>query len=302
MGIFYSNKTSVFVRQKATICDFVKADSWVVLSDIGQRIKEKIERIGIPLKDWDIQINYGIKTGFNDAFIVDGVKRKELIAQDPKSAEIIRPILRGRDIKRYSYDFSDLWLINTHNGIKEKGIKPINIDDYPAIKNHLDNYYPKLAKRADKGETPYNLRNCAYMEDFYKQKIIYPEITKYLNFYLDNDGFCTNNKCFIMSGEKLNFLTAFFNSSLFKFCYRDNFPELLGGTRELRKVFLEQIPVVKVSDSTNTEFEKIGQKIQTLLAKQVSIREFELKIDKMIFDLYSLTDEERNVVGFIEIE
>ncbi|SUJ29549.1 Uncharacterised protein [Sphingobacterium spiritivorum] len=105
-----------------------------------------------------------------------------------------------------------------------------------------------------------------------------------------------------MSGEKLNFLTAFFNSSLFKFCYRDNFPELLGGTRELRKVFLEQIPVVKVSDSTNTEFEKIGQKIQTLLAKQVSIREFELKIDKMIFDLYSLTDEERNVVGFIEIE
>ncbi|WP_218565004.1 TaqI-like C-terminal specificity domain-containing protein [Sphingobacterium spiritivorum] len=215
---------------------------------------------------------------------------------------MIRPILRGRDIKRYSYDFSDLWLINTHNGIKEKGIKPINIDDYPAIKNHLDNYYPKLAKRADKGETPYNLRNCAYMEDFYKQKIIYPEITKYLNFYLDNDGFCTNNKCFIMSGEKLNFLTAFFNSSLFKFCYRDNFPELLGGTRELRKVFLEQIPVVKVSDSTNTEFEKIGQKIQTLLAKQVSIREFELKIDKMIFDLYSLTDEERNVVGFIEIE
>ncbi|WP_256621143.1 TaqI-like C-terminal specificity domain-containing protein [Sphingobacterium spiritivorum] len=211
-------------------------------------------------------------------------------------------MLRGRDIKRYSYDFSDLWLINTHNGIKEKGIKPINIDDYPAIKNHLDNYYPKLAKRADKGETPYNLRNCAYMEDFYKQKIIYPEITKYLNFYLDNDGFCTNNKCFIMSGEKLNFLTAFFNSSLFKFCYRDNFPELLGGTRELRKVFLEQIPVVKVSDSTNTEFEKIGQKIQTLLAKQVSIREFELKIDKMIFDLYSLTDEERNVVGFIEIE
>ena len=74
------------------------------MSPIEQRIKEKIERVGIPLKDWDIRINYGIKTGFNNAFIIDGVKRKELIEQDPKSEEIIRPILRGRDIKRYSYD------------------------------------------------------------------------------------------------------------------------------------------------------------------------------------------------------
>ncbi|WP_327196853.1 TaqI-like C-terminal specificity domain-containing protein [Sphingobacterium spiritivorum] len=186
----------------------------------------------------------------------------------------------------------------------------IDIEQYQAVKQHLMSFsYDRLKQTGDIGARKKTNNqwfetqdSISYWEDFYKQKIIYPEITKYLNFYLDNDGFCTNNKCFIMSGEKLNFLTAFFNSSLFKFCYRDNFPELLGGTRELRKVFLEQIPVVKVSDSTNTEFEKIGQKIQTLLAKQVSIREFELKIDKMIFDLYSLTDEERNVVGFIEIE
>ncbi|MGP6603868.1 Eco57I restriction-modification methylase domain-containing protein, partial [Ornithobacterium rhinotracheale] len=146
----------------------------MILSPIEQQIKSKIEKIGIPLKDWDIQINYGIKTGYNDAFIISGSKKDEILAnckteeERKKSAEIIRPILRGRDIKRYGYDFADLWLINTHNGIKEKGIKPINIDDYPAIKKHLDQYWTRLEKRADQGVTPYNLRNCAYMEDFYK--------------------------------------------------------------------------------------------------------------------------------------
>lgn len=92
------------------------------------------------------------------------MKRKKLIEQDPKSEEIIRPILRGRDIKKYEYEFADLWLINTHNGIKEKAIKPVDIDKYPAVKKHLDNYITFLSMRADKGVTPYNLRNCAYMD------------------------------------------------------------------------------------------------------------------------------------------
>ena len=148
---------------------FDSSESWVILSEIEQRIKAKIEAVGTPLKDWDIQINYGIKTGFNEAFIINGEKRKELIAQDPKSAEIIRPILRGRDIKRYGYEFADLYLINTHNGVKEKGIKRINIEDYPAVKAYLDLFYPQLEKRADQGDTPYNLRNCAYIEENFLQ-------------------------------------------------------------------------------------------------------------------------------------
>lgn len=129
---------SDYFKQNATISSFKENKSWVILTPIEKQIKEKIEQIGTPLKEWDIQINYGIKTGFNEAFIINGEKRKELIEQDPKSAEIIRPILRGRDIKRFDYDFADLWLINTHNGVKEKGVKPINIDDYPALKEHLN--------------------------------------------------------------------------------------------------------------------------------------------------------------------
>ena len=110
---------------------FNNNDSWVILNSIEQNIKAKIEAIGKPLKDWDIQINYGIKTGCNEAFIISGEKKKELIAKDPKSAEIIRPILRGRDIKRYSYNFADLWLIATFPS------KHYDIDEYPAIKEYL---------------------------------------------------------------------------------------------------------------------------------------------------------------------
>ena len=94
----------------------------MILNPIEQSIKRKIEAIGTPLKDWDIKINRGILTGCNDAFIIDEAKKEELIKEDPKSAEIIRPILRGRDIKRYGYDFAGLYLIATHNGIPEKGI------------------------------------------------------------------------------------------------------------------------------------------------------------------------------------
>jgi len=143
---------SDYFRQNANLTDFISSESWVVLTPIEKQIKEKIEQRGTPLKDWDIRINYGIKTGFNDAFIIGGAKRKELIEQDSNSAEIIRPILRGRDIQRYGHDFSDIWLINTHNGIKEKGIKPIDINNYNAIKQHLDQYHKQLENKSDKGD------------------------------------------------------------------------------------------------------------------------------------------------------
>ena len=110
---------SDFVRQQDTICDFSTSDSWVVLSPIEQSIKRKIEAVGTPLKDWDIQINYGIKTGCNEAFIISTAKRNEILAncqtedERKRTAELIRPILRGRDIKRYGYEWAELWLIAT---------------------------------------------------------------------------------------------------------------------------------------------------------------------------------------------
>ncbi|AZZ57908.1 hypothetical protein AWB57_01995 [Riemerella anatipestifer] len=296
----YSSKFSVYFRQNATKCNFSTSESWIILSEIEQRIKAKIEAIGVPLKDWNINIYRGILTGYNEAFIIDGKKKDELIAEDPKSAEIIRPILRGRDIKRYSYDFADLWLINTHNGIKEKGIKPINIDNYPAVKAHLDNYYPQLEKRADKGETPYNLRNCAYMEDFYKQKIVWKIIGSNINFLIDNEGMFYNNAANILTSNsiKLEYLIAFLNSKLFEWYFkRIIFIEVEGGGIQMFNTVMERIPVPQLSEKEQNPIIELVKTIIENLSQGQPYQSFERKLEKMIFDYIRLTDTE---IGFIE--
>lgn len=194
---------------------FLTSDSWVILSGIEKEIKQKIESVGVPIRNWGLSINRGILTGFNDAFIITGDVKDQLISEDPRSAELIRPILRGRDIKRYECNFADLWLINTHNGLKGRNLPPIDINDYPAIKKHLDNYYPKLSKRADKGVTPYNLRNCAYMDDFLQQKIVYREISDQMNACMVSPDVYINNKCYMITGKHLIYLISVFNSTLF---------------------------------------------------------------------------------------
>lgn len=246
---------SNYIEQEKQQCSFKKDESWLILSPIEQSIKQKIEAIGIPLKDWDIRINRGILTGYNEAFIIDKVKRDELIAQDPKSADIIRPILRGRDIKRYGYEFANLYLISTFPS------KKYNIDDYPAVKDYLltfdkrkleqsgikniDGIEGNNARKKTNNQWFETQDSIAYWDDFNKPKVVYPNMTKYLPFYLDNDCFMVNQKCFIMTGEKLAFLTSFLNSKVFKSCFKDYFPELQGGTRELSKIFFERIPIPK---------------------------------------------------------
>ncbi len=302
-GCFLSRRiASLFVHHAASVCDFPGPDSWVILSPVEQSIKRKIEAVGTPLKDWDIQINYGIKTGYNDAFIITTERRDAILAacqgddERRRTEELIRPILRGRDIKRYGYEWAGLWLIATHNGIKGQ-LERIHIEDYPAVKAHLDKYWDEISKRSDKGDTPYNLRNCAYWGDFLKPKIVYPNMTKYMPFVYDEKRYVTNQKCFIITGELLPYLAAFLNSSLFKFCFRDSFPELQGGTREMSKIFFDKIPVLKVTDEKNEEFREIVNILQSSYTREQAVR-----IDAMLFDLYNLTDEERNAIGFIEID
>ena len=274
-------KLSLYVRQHGGKTTFSSDESWVILSEIEQRIKAKIEAIGTPLKEWNISINYGIKTGFNDAFIINGEKRAELIAQDPKSAEIIRPILRGRDIKRYGYDFADLYLINTHNGVKEKGIKRIHIEDYPAVKAHLDLYYPQLEKRADQGDTPYNLRNCAYIEDFYKQKIVYQELTQGSCFYLDKDAtFFVSNTGYLITGENLDYLILFLNSKFIEFIFKKFYSVSLGGTgiRWLAQC-IENLPIPLCQDNNYL-------KLQT-----------EEEIENYIYETFDIDQEDINLIN-----
>ena len=160
------NNLSVFVKQQHTVCDFSSSDSWVILSPIEQSIKRKIEAVGTPLKDWDIQINYGIKTGYNEAFIITTEKRDEILSncksedERQKTAELIRPILRGRDIKRYGYDWANLYLIATFPACH------YNIEDYPAVKNYLLSFAEQNLR--DSGN---NWIADSYLEDYCKQKL-----------------------------------------------------------------------------------------------------------------------------------
>ena len=263
-------------------------------------IKAKIEAVGKPLKDWDVQINYGIKTGCNEAFIIDSTKRNEILnnctteEERQKTDEIIRPILRGRDISKYGYNWAELWLINTHNGVKGR-LERIHIEDYPSIKQHLDFYINKIKFRTDKGDTLYNLRNCAYVDEFSKPKIIYPNMTKFMPFVYDTNGMMTNQKCFIITGKHLGYLTAFFNSSLFKFCFANRFPELQGKTRELSKIFMDDIPILMINEQDEHIIDALIQDIQ------IEYSEDKAKIiDKFIFDLYHLSLEEQVYIGFID--
>ena len=256
----------------------------MILSPIEQRIKAKIEAVGTQLKDWDINIYRGILTGYNEAFIIDGKKKDELIAEDEKSAEIIRPILRGRDIKRYGYDFADLWLINTHNGVKEKGIKSIKIDDYPAIKNHLDKFYSELEKRQDKGETPYNLRNCAYIEDLDRQKIVWKRVGSILRFCCDESKHMVLDSTCFATGNHMKYLVGILNSKLGNYMLQDS-PKT--GTGDLL-ISVQAIEPLKIP-LPNTEAE---QQIKNFL----QVEDYKA-IDIFVYGLYELNQEE---IDFIE--
>ena len=270
---------SLFVEQEQVVANFNASDNWTVLSPIEQSIKKKIEAVGTPLKDWkDIKIYRGVLTGCNEAFIIDSTKREEILSncqsdeERERTAELIRPILRGRDIKRYGYVDNGLYLINTHNGIKDK-LPCIDIKEYPAIKAHLDQYWDKISTRTDKGDTPYNLRSCAYLEDFSKPKLIYSEIVQEPQFFFDKAGqFYPEATTFIMVGEYLEYLYDVLHSKIATYIFKTFYAGggLGNGGYRYKKAFLELLPIPK----PNADF--VQYDIEADLAKSYSLSEEEI--------------------------
>jgi len=219
------------VQQQGVECDFTGSDSWVILSPIEQSIKRKIEAVGVPLKDWDIQINYGIKTGYNDAFIISTEKRNEILAnckdadERKRTEELIRPILRGRDIKRYGYEWANLYLIATFPS------RHYNIEEYPAVKRYLLSFGKERLEQTGKTHTINGEKikarkktnnkwfetqdSISYWEDFNKPKIIWKIIGNRLGFALENKKMILNNACYILtcSDGGLEYLEAMLNSN-----------------------------------------------------------------------------------------
>ncbi len=274
----------------------------MILSPIEKQIKEKIERIGTPLKDWDIRINYGIKTGFNDAFIITGEKRKELIKQDPKSEEIIRPLLRGRDIKRYSYEFADLYLLfipwhfPLHNnpnitGASLEAEKAFE-NQYPAIYNHLLQYKTELSNR-NKAETGiryewYALQRWGanYWEDFYKQKIAWNRIASEKLFSLVDEGIIIQDSMHFFTGNNLEYLCATLNSKLFIWFMYLIIGDAAGGN-------------AGNSDNIKNLTVPIPQReIEQQIEAYIKTQQYN-KIDKLIYETYNLSQTE---IEFIEAQ
>ncbi len=280
-------------------------------------LRDKIESVGTPLKDWGIQINYGIKTGANEAFIITTEKREEILnacktQEERKRTEaLIKPILRGKDIKRYSYEWADLWVINTHNGytsaLKSK-ITPIDIAKYPATKAHLDAHYDTIATRCDQGDTPYNLRNCAYLEDFEKEKIVYGEIVQEPRFYLDNGEcglgyFYAEATSFILTGEHLNYLLGMLHSKLITFAFKTFYAG--GGLGEsgyrYKKAFIERLPIPQITEKNQELADKITDCAERILKSKekdpkANTQRLEKEIDALVYQLYNLTDEEIKII------
>ncbi|EGK8057871.1 class I SAM-dependent DNA methyltransferase [Campylobacter lari] len=288
-------------------------ESFTFNDESTNALKAKIEKHGTPLKDWHgLNIYRGILTGLNEAFIITTEKRDEILtkckdeAEKERTAKLIRKMLRGRDIKRYSYEWAGLWVINTHNGYKSKSgekVEAINIDEYPSLKQHLKPYYKTLEKRTDKGKTPYNLRNCAYLEEFEKEKIGWQRVTQEPSFILENECVLLDSMAFMVGNSKneLKYLLGFLNSSLI-FYYFKNIGHLYSDKGFLlSNQYVEKFPIPKI----NSKNEKLANELISLVDEILKAKEQdknadtktqEDKINSIVYKLYNLTEEEIKII------
>ncbi|HDX3700485.1 TPA: class I SAM-dependent DNA methyltransferase [Campylobacter coli] len=289
-------------------------ESFTFSDENTSALKAKIERIGTPLKEWQgLNIYRGILTGYNEAFIITTEKRNEILAnckdeaEKERTAKLIRKMLRGRDIKRYSYEWAGLWVINTHNGYKNQNgekVEAINIKHYPSLKKHFDEFYPQLEKRTDKGLTPYNLRNCAYLDEFEKEKIVWNPVSgEYLFSYIKEHIFF-NNSLFMMTLDvfSLKYILAFMNSNCYKWLITLKTNLIQTGSYAYgAKDKIERLPIPKI----NSKNEKLANELINLVDeilkakeqdKNVNTQELENKINSLVYKLYNLTEEEIKII------
>ena len=310
---------SDFMRHNAAESTFPSSDSWVILSPIEQSIKRKIEAAGVPLKNWDIQINYGIKTGYNEAFIITTEKRDEILVacadedERKRTDALIRPILRGRDIKRYGYEWSNLWLIwvpwhfpyhldTSIKGASEKAEAAFMVQ-YSAVYQHLLQYKEQLSAR-NKAETSiryewYALQRWGanYWDDFSKPKIAWAETMRikkssnerFPRFSFINIPFFTDKTCFICCGKKLEYLTGILNSSITRYQLSKSVSMMDNGGYLMQKIYIEQIRLPIASPQIEAHLKSIIESGISNINENT-----ENEIDKIAFDLFGFTAEEKD--------
>ena len=288
---------SDFVQQNRISLDFNSYDSWVILSSIEMSIKKKIESVGVPLKDWDINIYRGVLTGYNEAFIISSEKRDEILGncntedERIRTAELIRPILRGRDIKRYGYDWAGLYLIATFPS------RHYDIEAYPSIKKYLTSFGIERLEQTGKSYLVKNQKikarkktnnkwfetqdSIRYWDDFNKPKIIWKIIGSNLAFSFDNDCVIVNNACYLMTGTNIKNMLPFLNSKIINW-YSDitNMNPTGVGDAQVGAQNIGLFPIPKEGIAFDINYNNIDN----------------LLIEKEVARVYGLTDEELDYI------
>ncbi|RTJ52339.1 restriction endonuclease [Campylobacter jejuni] len=289
-------------------------ESFTFSDENTSALKAKIERIGTPLKEWyGLNIYRGILTGYNEAFIITTEKRNEILAnckdeaEKERTAKLIRKMLRGRDIKRYSYEWAGLWVIGTFPSLK------IDIEQYPALKQYLSQFLPRIEQSGEKGcrkktsnkwfETQDNI---AYYEEFEREKIVYPNMNKEFIAFFDNEFFLLNQKCFILSHQSNNkkellYLTALLNSNVNFYYFKQIGAKLGVSGYEMSKIFVEKLPIPKINSKNEKLADELINLVDEILKakeqdKNTNTQELENKINSLVYKLYNLTEDEIKII------
>lgn len=284
-------------------------ESFTFSDENTSALKAKIERIGTPLKEWyGLNINYGIKTGYNEAFIITTEKKDEILAnckdeaEKERTAKLIRKMLRGRDIKRYSYEWAGLWVIGTFPSLK------IDIEQYPALKQYLSQFLPHIEQSGEKGcrkktsnkwfETQDNI---AYYEEFEKEKIVWAEMTKEACFVYDNSNFFTNQTCYFFTHCDYKYLLAILNSRLIVYYMQYISSHLGQGAFRWIRQYIEKLPIPKINSKNQKLADELINLVDEILKakeqdKNANTQELENKINSLVYKLYNLTDDEIKII------
>ena len=277
-----------------------EGNEWVVSDEVSFNLKDKIDSIGNRLGTLEFEINRGLLTGYNAAFIIDKKKKDELIKADPKSEEIIQPIIRGRDIQKYEINFQEQWAICTFPSLKLK------IEDYPAIKDHFEKIGKKRLEQS--GEVGSRKRtshawfetqdSIAYWKDFQKPKIVWGEISDHPKFSFDDGQYYVEATSFLMTGSNLEFTLAILNSKVSEWYFNQISTTTGMGTNRWKKYKIEQLPIATPSETQRKEIETLVTHILEAKKKnrKADTSKEEAKIDQLVYQLYGLSEEEIDII------
>lgn len=284
------SKLSEEVKKETLTLSFQPGSTWIIANKLDSSIMSKIEHNTVLLKDYGVRVYRGITTGNNDVFVIDENTKNQL-EKDPNASKLIKPVYRGKEIQKYVSPPSGYWLLTTHNGDKKKNIDPVDVQKYPTVKKYLDQYYVQLAKRQDKGSTPYNLRNCSYMGDFEKTKIAWIDLTDEGRFSVIEPGTVFTDSVFFFAIDQPNYLLGILNSKLVSWYFSYICATSGAGTNRWKKQFVEQIPIPE----NPPNMEKIEKLVEKAL-KNPKDEDVLNQIDLEVCQAYGLSVEEAEYI------